>query len=55
MVNKIPFNFDNFKRMQLEVEELRDLVLKLNARLTIRDTPDKVVVKKTKPKQGGDK
>ena len=47
----LPFNYANFCKMQDEVEELRDLVLKLNARITIQDKPDKVKKKKDQPKE----
>ena len=51
---KLQYNYDNFCKMQDEVEELRDLVLKLNARITIQDKPDKVKTskkQKTQPKE----
>ncbi len=38
-IRKLPYNYDNFKKMAEEVEELQDLIVKLNARLAIVDTP----------------
>lgn len=49
-LNRLPFNCDNFNKLKNEVAELRDLVLKLNAKVTL-GTDKEVIV--SPPEKGG--
>jgi len=49
-IERMPFNNDNFMRMRKEVAELRDLVMKLNAKIV---TQEKAVVKPKAPVKKG--
>jgi hypothetical protein len=51
-VKRLPFNHDNFIKLQNEVEELQDLTLKLNAQLTLKEASTPKVVAKRSTKKG---
>lgn len=49
-VKKLQFNHDNFKKLQLEAEELQDLVIKLSAQLALASAPKEKPKAKSKAK-----
>lgn len=48
-LSKLVYNVDNFQRLKAAYEEAMDLVVKLNAKLSVAD--DKPVEKKTRAKK----
>ncbi len=45
-VKKLPYNYSNFVKLQLEVEEMQDLLIKMMARQAVEEKPKKPRVKK---------
>jgi hypothetical protein len=46
-----PFNYDNFCKMQTEIEELKDVILMLNSKLHLVETKPAVKAKPTAKKE----
>ena len=49
-IERMPFNNDNFAKMRAEIAKLRDIVMKLNAKIV---TQEKEVVKPKAPAKKG--